>query len=203
MKKQFLLLAALCFFTFNGFSQVKFGIKGGLNYNFAGNITEVVNAVGGGFTDITHGSKNKAGFHLGIWSRFKFASFAIRPEIVYTELKTRYQLNSNTKLKTKKIDIPILFDKKFGPIHIFAGPSFQYILTSEFKTNDIGSVDFNKFTLGTQLGLGVELGNIGIDARWEKGFSNNLTALLIASSTKLSLDNRPNQIVFSVSYNLL
>jgi len=203
MNKQFLLLVALCFFTFTGFSQVKFGVKGGVNYNFAGNITEVTGAVGGGFTDITHGSKDKAGFHLGIWSRFKFVGFSLRPEIVYTELKNQYQLNSKTKLKTKKLDIPILFDKKFGPLHVFAGPSFQYILTTKFKTSDIGGVDFNKFTLGTQLGLGLEFGNLGIDARWEKGFSNNLTALLIASSTKLSLDNRPNQIVFSVSYNLL
>jgi len=203
MKKQFLFLLALCFFTIAGFSQVKFGVKGGLNYNFAGNITEVVNAVGGGFTDITHGSNNKAGYHLGIWSRFKLVGFAIRPEIIYTELKTKYQLNSNTKLKTKKLDIPILFDKKFGPIHLLAGPSFQYILTSEFKTSEIGNVDFNKFTLGTQIGLGVQIGDVGVDVRWEKGFSNNLTALLIASSTKLSLDNRPNQIIFSMSYNLL
>lgn len=203
MKRYFLIIVVLCLFNFNGFSQIKFGIKGGLNYNFAGNITEVINATGGGFTDITHGAKNKAGFHLGLWSRFKFVGFAIRPELIYTELKTKYQLSSKTKLKTKKIDIPILFDKKFGPLHLFAGPSFQYILTTEFKTSDIGGVDFNKFTLGTQLGLGIQFGDVEIDARWEKGFSNNLTALLIASSTRLSLDNRPNQIIFSVSYNLL
>ncbi len=205
MKKQFLLVAILSIISIAGFSQTKFGFKGGINYNFAGNITEVVSAAGGGFTDITRGSKEKAGYHFGIWSRFSLAGFNLRPELVYTEIKNQYQLDAtSTNLKTKKIDIPILLDKKIlGPLHIFGGPSFQYILKSDFKSNDIGNVNFNKFTLGTQVGLSLDLGNFGIDARWEKGFSNNLNAILISSLTNLSLDNRPNQIIFSMSYNLL
>jgi len=201
MKKQILILA-LTFISVTVFSQAKFGIKGGMNYNFAGNITEVVNAAGGSITDITHGSKDKAGFHFGIWSRFSLVGFNLRPEIVYTEIKSQYQFDATpTNLKTRKIDIPILFDKKLGPLHIFAGPSFQYILTSDFKTSDIGNIDFNKFSLGTQVGLGLEFGNFGVDARWEKGFANNLNAILLSSV--LNLDNRPNQIIFSVYYNLL
>ena len=174
-----------------------------MNYNYAGNITEIVNAGGGAITDITHGSKNKAGFHIGIWTRFGLGGFNLRPELVFTEIKSQFDLNSGTTLKTQKIDIPILFDRKFGPLHIFGGPAFQYLLSSDFKTSDIGSIDFNKLSLGTQVGLGLEFGNFGIDARWEKGFSNNLTAVLISSTTNLNLDNRPNQIIFSVSYNLL
>lgn len=204
MYKKNLLIVVLSLVSTFSFSQVKFGVKGGLNYNFAGNITEVISATGGGFTDITHGSKDKAGFHLGIWSRFKLGGFNLRPEIVYTEIKSQYQLSSKTNLKTKKLDIPILLFKKIlGPLHIFGGPSFQYILKSDFNTSDIGSVDFNRFTLGTQIGLGLEFDNLGFDVRWEKGFSNNLNAILISSLTNLSLDNRPNQIIFSVSYNLL
>lgn len=202
MKKQ-ILIVALAFISVTVFSQAKFGIKGGVNYNYAGNITEVAHATGGGFTDITHGAKNKAGFHLGLWSRFSLIGFSLRPELVYTEIKTQYDINTNSSLKTKKIDIPVLFDKKLGPLHIFAGPSFQYILSSDFKTSDIGQTDFNKFTLGTQLGLGLEFGNLGIDARWEKGFSNNLNAVILSSTTNLKLDNRPNQIIFSMYYNLL
>jgi len=204
MKKQILILA-LSFISVTAFSQAKFGIKGGMNYNFAGNITEVVNAAGGGITDITHGSKDKAGFHFGLWGRFKLAGFNLRPELVYTEIKNQYQFDATpTNLKTKKIDIPVLLDKKIlGPLHIFGGPSFQYILKSDFKTSDVGNIDFNKFSLGTQVGLSLDLGNFGVDARWEKGFSNNLNAILISSLTNLNLDNRPNQIIFSVSYNLL
>ena len=207
MKKKHFLLITLALSTSLMFSQFRFGVKGGLNYNFAGNITEVIAATGGGFTDITHGSKDKAGFHLGIWSSFELAGFRLRPEIVYTEIKSQYQfdaLSSSANLKTKKLDIPILIDKKIiGPLHILAGPSFQYILKSDFKTSDIGGIDVNKFSLGTQVGLALEFENLGIDVRWEKGFSNNLNAILISSLTNLNLDNRPNQIIFSISYNLL
>ena len=204
MKKQILILV-LTFISVTVFSQAKFGIKGGMNYNFAGNITEVVNAAGGGITDITHGSKDKAGFHFGLWGRFSLAGFNLRPELVYTEIKSQYQLDATlTNLKTRKLDIPVLLDKKIlGPLHIFGGPSFQYILKSDFKTSDIGNIDFNKFSLGTQVGLSLDLGNFGVDARWEKGFANNLNAIIISSLTNLNLDNRPNQIIFSVSYNLL
>jgi len=204
MKKQILILA-LSIISVTAFSQAKFGIKGGVNYNFAGNITEVSGSAGSAITDITHGSKDKAGFHFGIWSRFKLAGFNLRPELVYTEIKNQYQFDATpTNLKTKKIDIPILLDKKIlGPLHIFGGPSFQYILKSDFKTSDIGNMDFNKFTLGTQVGLSLDLGNFGVDARWEKGFANNLNAIILSSVTNLNLDNRPNQIIFSVSYNLL
>lgn len=196
MNKNILLIIAVAFISAQSFSQFKMGVKGGLNYNFAGNITEVNN-------NSVFSSDNKAGFHLGLWSRFSLVGFGIRPEIVYTELKSQYQLSSRTMLKTRKIDIPVLFDKKLGPLHLFGGPAFQYFLTSDFKTSDIGSVDYNKFTLGTQVGLGLEFGNLGVDARWEKGFSNNLTAVLISSATHLNLDNRPNQIIISVYYNLL
>lgn len=196
MNKKILLLIAVALISAQSFSQFKFGVKGGLNFNFAGDITEVAN-------NSVFSSDNKAGYHFGIWSRFSFAGFGLRPEIIYTELKSQYRLSSATVFKTKKIDIPVLFDKKLGPLHLFAGPSFQYILQSDFKTSDIGSVDFDKFTLGTQVGFGLEFGNLGVDARWEKGFSNNLTAILISSTTHLNLDNRPNQIILSVFYNLL
>jgi len=197
MNKKILLLVLLVLLTFTGFSQFKFGFKGGMNYNYAGKLLE------GGSNIIS--SENKAGFHFGIWSRIKFVGFAIRPEVVYTQLKNQYQLQSspNTNLKTKKIDIPVLLDKKYGPLHIFLGPSFQYILTSKFNSSDVSNAEFNKFTLGTQVGLGLEFGNIAFDARWEKGFSNNLTAILIQSTTNISLDNRPNQVILSFSYNLL
>ncbi len=196
MQKNLLLFIVVAFLSAQSFSQFKFGVKGGLNYNFAGNITEVNHSN-------VFSSENKAGFHLGLWSRFSLVGFGLRPEIVYSELKSQYQLSSRTTLKTRKIDIPVLLDKKLGPLHFFGGPAFQYFLTSDFKTSDIGSVDFNKFTLGTQVGLGLEFGNLGVDARWEKGFSNNLTAVLISSTTNLNLDNRPNQIIISVYYNLL
>lgn len=196
MNKKILLLITVAFLSAHSFSQFKMGVKGGLNYNFAGNITEVNN-------NNVFSADNKAGFHLGLWSRFSLVGFGLRPEIVYTELKSQYQLSSRTTLKTRKIDIPVLFDKKLGPLHLFAGPAFQLVLNSNFKTSDIENVDYNKFTLGTQIGLGLEFGNLGVDARWEKGFSNNLTGVLISSATHLNLDNRPNQIILSVYYNLL
>ncbi len=52
------------------------------------------------------------------------------------------------------------------------GPSFQYILDSDFDINDISNVDADGFTVGLQFGGGVEFGKLGIDVRWERAFSD-------------------------------
>ena len=55
--------------------------------------------------------------------------------------------------------------------NIFAGPSFQYILSSDFGLNDLSEVSISNFSLGIQLGGGVEFGRLGIDVRWERSLS--------------------------------
>ena len=61
----------------------------------------------------------------------------------------------------QKIDIPVLLGKKiFGVGNIYIGPSFQYILSSDFSLSDIKDVKTDGFTMGLQFGGGIELGKI-------------------------------------------
>ena len=97
------------------------------------------------------------------------------------------------------MDIPLLIGTKIiGPLHIYGGPSFQYILNSDFSVSEIDNVKTNDFSVGLQLGTGLEIGRLGVDVRWEKGFNNDLEATF--PGTNISLDNRPNQIIFGISY---
>jgi len=65
----------------------------------------------------------------------------------------------------------LLGKKFFGVGNIFIGPSFQYILSSDFSINDLSDVDAKGFTVGLQFGGGIELGKLGIDVRWERGLN--------------------------------
>ena len=187
------------------FAQVDFGLKGGVNYNFTGDLSQAFQETGDNAVDvITTGADNKAGFHLGLWTRINFSGLYIRPELVYTELNSSYN-NSfediNTDFKTKKIDIPVLLGAKvIGPLHIFGGPSFQYVTKSNFSQDEFTNIKTKDFTAGLQLGLGLEFGRLGIDARWEKGFENDVDGQFLNSS--INVDNRPNQIIFGISYRL-
>ncbi len=181
--------------------KIDFGLKGGLNYNFGGDLSELLSSTGETAEDIITGADNKAGFHLGLYSKIHFLGMYLRPELIYTELNNSYYSEGNvsTNFKTKKLDIPILLGTKLiGPLHIYAGPSIQYLIKSDFSQNEIENIKTNDFSVGLQIGTGLELGRLGIDVRWEKGFSNDANGRFL--NTQFDIDNRPNQIIFGLSY---
>ena len=151
-------------------AQINFGIKGGLNYNS--------NSIKNVSEHVFDGAESKTGYHAGVWLRFKLpiVGFYVRPELVYTNLKNEVVYNFSSATTTysfHKIDIPVLIGKKvFGIGNVFIGPSFQYILASDFEISDISNVDSKGFTMGLQFGGGVEFGKLGLDVRWERAFSD-------------------------------
>lgn len=211
MKKTILAI----FFIIGGIqltqSQIQFGIKGGVNYN-SKSITNVSN-------DVLSGAKSKTGFHAGIWTRIKIPVIGlfIQPELVYTQLSNdlTYKIESSaiggtvikniaTNYEFRKIDIPVLLGKKvFKFARIFAGPTFQYVIDGDFSLNDIKDVKSDGFTLGMQLGAGVDIGKLGIDVRWERGFSDtesSFTRSIVGVTSKTTFDTRVNQIIVGLSY---
>ncbi len=110
--------------------------------------------------------------------------------------------SQTTSYNFQKVDIPVLIGKKFFGIgNVFAGPSFQYILNSDFSLNDISEVDTDGFSVGLQFGAGIELGNLGIDVRWERGLNTvESTFLNVATNTNVTFDTRVNQIIIGLSY---
>ena len=179
-------------------AQIAFGLKGGVNYNNNGDAT--FSSTG---NDVIDGAESKSGYHAGIWFRGKLPiiGFYVRPEIVFTQIKSEYLFNDAlTDYNFKKIDVPVLLGKKIlGFGNIFIGPSFQYILENEFSFSDLTTDDFDKFSVGVQMGVGVEFGKVGVDVRWERGLSNT-EANFVDSS--LNIDNRTNQIIFGISLEL-
>lgn len=185
-------------------AQLQFGVKAGVNYN-SNSFNDVSN-------DVLNGAKTKTGYHAGFWFRVKLPGVGlyIKPELVYTELNndviyTNFETLLATDYKFRKVDIPVLVGKKIlGIGNVYAGPSFQYIIFSDFELNDLSQVSIDNFSLGIQLGGGIELGRLGIDVRWERGlsktesvFENNNTP-----NSNFNFDTRVNQIIVGISYQL-
>lgn len=175
-------------------AQIDFGIKAGINYNNNGE-----DAFKDATNDIAEGASAKTGYHAGIWFRGKLPILGLylRPEIIYTEVKSEFEVLARTEdYNFKKLDVPVLVGKKIlGFANVFAGPSFQYIVEDKIDFSNLSTDEFDKFTVGMQFGAGVEFDNIGIDVRWERGLTNSEAKF--ANNTKI--DNRVNQIIFGVS----
>jgi hypothetical protein len=199
MKKIILILCVVFASSQTITAQKDFGIKGGLNYNNNGDAT-TFSSTG---DDVIQGGESKSGFHAGLWFRGKVPIIGvyIRPELVYTQVKSEYMdsESNSSNYEFSKIDVPILLGKNFlGFATAFVGPSFQYILNDDFEFSEITTDEFDKFSVGVQMGFGIELGKLGLDVRWERGLSKTEAQF----SNDITVDNRTNQIIFGLSYTL-
>lgn len=194
--KKILLLAVVTLLSFSAFSQSDsgFGITGGLNFNGNGDYVESA-------TTAAENPDRNIGYHIGIFGKIG-NRFYLKPELVYTKTKSDYNSGS---FDMSKLDVPILLGTKIiGPLHVFTGPAFQYILNSEFDGITIDTIE-NDFSVGLHLGVGVNLGKLGIDIRYERGLSSNEAEFINTNITALEtsrLDTRPDQIILNVSVKL-
>lgn len=193
MKNSFFIAVFLILVTTASYAQSTngFGIRAGVNYNANGDYLETV-------TDNAESPDRNVGYHFGLFGKIGNKVY-LKPEVVYTTTKSDYDSNS---FEMQKIDAPILLGYKIlGPLSVFAGPSFQYILDSEFEGITINDIE-NDFSIGFNFGVGINFKKIGIDLRYERGFSNNEATFINNNITTLptsKLDTRPDQLILSLS----
>ncbi|RUA12383.1 MAG: hypothetical protein DSY83_14585 [Flavobacteriia bacterium] len=175
-----------------------FGIKAGLSYNKNG---DLISSVGEGGQDIVEGAEGKAGYHFGFWGKLDFPKIYLRPELVYSKTKSSYDVEGSSQdYDISKLDLPVLLGYKLiGPLHVFAGPAFQYTLKNDLEGLEVEDVK-NDFTVGLNAGVGVNLGKLGLDVRYERGFSKNEAEIIDIPDGRV--DSRPSQVIFALSLKL-
>ncbi|MUU79759.1 outer membrane beta-barrel protein [Winogradskyella endarachnes] len=195
LKKSVISTALLLFIGLGLSAQNKssFGFKGGLNYGANGDYFDSVNL------NYNNPDEN-IGYHIGIFGKIGNKIY-LRPEIVYTVTKSDYE---NNDFNIKKIDVPVLVGiKVLGPVSVFAGPSAQYILETDFHGIDIDDLQ-DDFTVGLNFGIGLNFNKIGIDLRYERGFGENEASFIENNITSINsrIDTRPEQLILSLSIGL-
>lgn len=195
MKKTFLTVVLTTLFASLAFAQAPgFGIKAGLNYSANGDYFESISAA-------AENPDRNVGYHIGFYGKLGRMVY-FRPEFVYTRTKSDYDGDT---FDVSKLDVPLLVGTKvIGPVHVFGGPAFQYILDSKFDGISIDRVE-NDFTVGLNLGAGVNLGRVGVDIRYERGFSENEARFINTNITTVEdsrIDTRPDQLIVSLSIKL-
>ena len=197
MKTTQYTLAILCLLCFTPlFSQLSFGMKGGVNYDSFGELNR---------TDLSlenFQSDAKTGFHIGIFGSLDLLTFYLRPELQFSQSVS--QFNSNETIALNKLEAPVLLGYKIlGPLSIFAGPSFQYILKEKGTDISLGDLEEN-FTVGLQLGTRLKLGRFGLGIRYERGFTDNEVVVLGNNNLDIAgrVDTRAKQWIISASYDL-
>jgi len=203
MKKIVLTIVVVLNFAFAIGQNTQWGVKGGLNYNFSGDLTDL-NTLENAADDIVHGVNKSVGYHGGLWAKVNFTDLFLKGELLYTQNNTDFGGTPAYSLTTEKLDIPIVLGAKvLGPVYIFAGPDFQYILQEDFSLQN-SDITYDDFTMGLHVGAGVDFGVISMDVRWDKGLSGSESQIVNSEFVheNFTLDNRQNQIVVSLNISL-
>src|SRR4029077_18544583 len=155
----------------------KFGIKGGLN---------LTNLHSDDFSD----SHLKAGFNVGIFSKIPVTpGFSIQPELLYSLKGSKSDYNNfiqgsgEYRFNLGYVELPLLavvnLTKNFS---IHAGGYGAYLTNAEIKDvnnnghingiTDLNADNFNRWDFGLAGGLGFDIENFMIGARYNYGLTN-------------------------------
>lgn len=166
------MFVTLQFFVVQAQNDLKFGIKGGVNF---ANLS----------SSNTNENKVLTGVNFGIFSKLPINnSFAIQPEIYFTTKGSEltYQnvfVDGTAKFELNYIEVPVMVIFNLGQNFNFQfGPYASYLVSSKVKNvsdinfnfeDNIDSDDFNKFDTGIAVGLGYDTKSVGFGIRYNLG----------------------------------
>jgi len=187
------------------YSQVGFGVKGGLSTtslkmdDLKLNTDTTINAIKGA----------NFGYHAGIFLRLGMMGVYVQPELLFTSRTNEYRIedleNPATIVKQQfnQLDLPVVLGFKAGPVRINAGPSARLLINS--PKDLINDPDYKtmikNFTFGYQAGLGFDIiKKITVDLRYEGSLHKYQTQIQKSTGDKFKLDDRPNAFHLSIGF---
>ncbi|HWZ03634.1 MAG TPA: porin family protein [Mucilaginibacter sp.] len=191
MKKVLLSTVFLIAVCISAKAQFSLGIKGGVNYSTINSDNLKTSSV--------------AGYQAGLFARFGTGLY-LQPEMYVSSTGGHFQSNDNAysgNVKFTNLNVPLLLGYKFGPnnlnFRVMAGPIYSSVLNRDESLSQNFNVAYNDFghyrtsTLGYQAGVGVDIGAITADLRYE----GNLTDI------NPDFGQRQNLWALSVGFKIL
>lgn len=194
MRKLLLLILILFSFTSLMAQDFSVGPKVGVSQ---GNVS----VIGEGFSS----GDSKLGYHLGAFVRMGGSSIFVQPEFLFTQ--TGGQIIENTSgsddvfdVNFNRFDIPMMFGFKLAKFfRVQAGPVASILL--DYKLEDAiqnaVELDYRSSSLGYQAGIGLDIGNLILDLKYENSLSK-ISKSVIGFQT----DQRQNQLILSAGFRL-
>ncbi len=187
MRRIVLSLMLICsgfYASSQGLPSFQFGVKGGMNLaKFK--------------TKNTFDSDNKAGYYGGVWARIGAAGIHLQPELYLSGKNSNLVTvtGQENSVKFTSLDLPILIGTKLGAggvgLRLNTGPVFTFLLNEDQKFQAAASSAFNgdfkkDATVAWQAGVGLDIGKLNIDGRYEYGLSE-INSAAGYPTTKLNL----------------
>jgi hypothetical protein len=159
-----------------------FGIKGGLNLSQF-------------FVDQPNvqDENMKLGYHFGLFAKMPVSNLiSVQPELLYTNLGSRISYGGSdlenilgidpgeVRFNLNYIQLPVALGVNLGPVNVHAGPYLAYLVSanvtdlnfSELNSTEVTQLNadnFNRLDYGVMAGIGFDVGNVTLGARYNYG----------------------------------
>lgn len=207
------IIVLLCLGSFQSAVQAqefKFGLKGGVNKTFGGQLTGIAST--SQYSGDTFNAEGEIGFHGGLWTQLSFGRFFVRPEVVYSKLESRFDFPRRPAIyAVDELSVPFLVGFNiWGPLDIYAGPAYKKVIESSLEGTEPPDqiIVVQNFPLSAQAGVKVEFGSFGLDVRYDHSLATaeNQSVDIVNSVYGVNLANfedaRLHQVIVSLTIKL-
>lgn len=205
MKK--LIIIPLLFLTVCAFSQVRWGLRLGLSTSqLEADDFNILN----GTEEFKLALKDASyGIHGGLVLQVELGNVLLQPEVIFNSNSADLELEdlgtNTTEVATKEkyqyLDIPVMLGYRLGFLRLHAGPVGHIFLNSTSGLTDVEGFeeDFDSLTLGWQGGLGIDIGPLALDLRYEGNF-NKFGDHITFGGQQYAFNQNPARFLAAVSY---
>lgn len=203
IKKLALLQIITVIYCTSAISQIYFGIRGGVNFNWP----KTYNFSQPGYEyKLALQNTLRTGFHFGLVSQIKLFKILIQPELLFTSINNNIEYEEITdgeihviNQEFNRLDMPVLALIKIKSFKIEIGPVGSVLLKDKSDLYDeIGyRQKFKKATFGYQAGIGMDISKLTFDLKYEGSLSKFGDGIEIGDNT-FNFDSRANQLIVSM-----
>lgn len=182
-----------------GFIVSSAGIKGGVNLS---NL----------YTDDAEKEKMLLGLNIGLFAKVPIARYiAIQPELYFITKGAEITYNNpfvagTGRFRYNYIEMPILLVINVNEnFNIHGGPYAAYMVSGDVKNqtsnsvfdfeNNINTDDYNRFDVGVAAGAGIDIGAVGLGARYSYGINKVGKERTFLGTTTYTFPNAHNSVV--------
>ena len=203
--RQTLIIAMLTLLAIPAFSQLRFGVKGGISTTDL-NAQDISILERGALDELQIAFEEaQYGIHGGLVIRAQFDKFLIQPEVIFNSNTVEYENTEGNQVpelleeKFQYLDIPLLVGFKFGPLRLMGGPEGRVFINSAsdlFRFEDYDQT-FDDLEFSWLAGVGLDIWNLMIDVRYEGSF-NEFGDHIRFGNEEFNFSDEPNRWIFSL-----
>ncbi len=209
--ENFIILLCICLMLPSlAQSQIKFGLRGGLNSTQINTDKLVILNEDDVEEFRLEVERARFGYHFGIFLQAQSDFLFIQPEVWFRSNSVDYTIEDiqnpdADKVLTERyqyIDIPVSLGLKFGPLRFGCGPVGHIFINSTSELLDTDPVEgyrqqFEEMTVGYITGVGLDIWNFHLDVNYQGSF-NKFGDHFVFFGEEYSFSKSPSRLLATV-----